>query len=170
MPLYMAVSSIVNIIAAGVAPALSKRMGKRNLTLLGVCLCVLSYAGLYAVRYSSTPVFLLMALVTWLCGSIPYALIWAFVADVAEETARKNGYRSDSILYAVTSFANKFSGAISGFVSGAVLSVTGYIANQPQTPLASFGIDVTMFILPAVCMIFVAITMALYHGEAKQAE
>lgn len=170
MPLYMAVSSIVNIVAAGAAPALSKRFGKRSLTLWGVCICVLAYAGLYAARYAALPIFLLMALVTWLSGSIPFALIWAFVADVADETARKNGYRSDSILYAVTSFANKFSGAISGFVSGAVMSATGYIANQQQTELASFGIDATMFLLPAVCMIFVALAMYLYRGEKRPAE
>ena len=170
MPLYMAVSSIVNIIAAGAAPALSKRLGKRSLTLCGVIVCVISYIGLYAARDASTPVFLLMALITWLSGSIPYALIWAFVADVADETAKKNGFRADSILYAVTSFANKFSGAISGFVSGAVLSATGYVANQAQTATASFGIDVTMFVLPAVCMVFVAITMYLYRGDKKTAQ
>lgn len=170
MPLYMAVSSVVNIIAAGAAPALSKRFGKRTLTLWGVGICVVPYAGLYAARGASIPVFLLMALLTWLSGSIPYALIWAFVADVADETAQKNGFRSDSILYAVTSFANKFSGAISGFISGAVLSATGYVANQTQTAAASFGIDVTMFVLPAACMVFVAITMYLYRGDRKTAE
>lgn len=169
MPVYMAVSSIVNIIAAVAAPALAKRFGKRDLTLWGVVICILSYIGLYLARGASAPLFLGMALVTWLCGSVPYALIWAFVADVADETAREKGCRADSMLYAVTSFANKFSAAISGFVSGAVLSATGYIANQQQTPIAAFGIDVTMFVLPALCMVFVAITMFLYRTDRRAA-
>lgn len=165
MPIYMAVASFTNIIAAAVVPAIAGRIGKRKLTILGAVISALSYVGLYLTRMAATPVFLLMALFTWFCGSIPATLIWAFVADVADESARKNGYRSDSILYSVTSFANKLSGAVSGFVSGAVLTITGYVANQQQTALASFGIDVTMFVLPALCMVFVAISIFFYCGE-----
>lgn len=162
MPAYMAVSSIVNIIAAIFAPKLSGRFGKRSLTIWSVLLSVVSYGALYALRDASMGLFLGAALFVWLCGSVPYALIWAFVADVADETAKREGMRADGILYSVTSFANKFSAAISGFVSGAVMTATGYVANQVQTPEAAFGIDMVMFILPAACMVFVVIAMCFY--------
>lgn len=165
MPVYMAISSVVNILAAIFAPRLTRRLGKRSLTLLSVLVCVISYLGLYALRGASLPVFLIMAMVTWLSGSVPYALIWAFVADVTDETERREGFRADGILYSVTSFANKFSGAISGFVSGAILGATGYAANQAQSASALFGIDAIMFILPALCMVGVAAAMLLYRPE-----
>ena len=167
MPVYMAISSIVNIAAALLAPRLAKRFGKRWLTIASAAVCVAAYGGLYAARTAGVAVFLTMAMITWLSGSVPYALIWAFVADITDETERREGFRADGILYSVTSFANKFSGAISGFVSGAVLGATGYAANQAQSPLALFGIDVTMFILPAVCMVGVVIAMLLYRPEKK---
>ena len=167
MPAYMAISSIVNIAAALLAPRLAKRFGKRWLTIASAAVCVAAYGGLYAARTAGVAVFLTMAMITWLSGSVPYALIWAFVADITDETERREGFRADGILYSVTSFANKFSGAISGFVSGAVLGATGYAANQAQSPLALFGIDVTMFILPAVCMVGVVIAMLLYRPEKK---
>lgn len=170
MPMYMAVSSIVNILAAILAPKLTKHISKRNLTIWSVVLCCVSYAGLYAVRYASVPVFLCVAMLTWLSGSIPYALIWAFVADVADETARREGFRADGILYSATSFANKFAAAISGFVSGAVLQYTGYVANQQQTAQAAFGIDMVMFILPAVCMAAVIIAMCCYKEARPSAQ
>ena len=165
MPMYMAVSSIVNILAAVLAPRLTKRITKRNLTIWSVILCCVSYVGLYALRYASVPVFLSVSMLTWLSGSIPYALIWAFVADVADETAQREGFRADGILYSVTSFANKFAAAISGFVSGAVLEITGYVANQQQSAQATFGIDMVMFILPALCMVFVVISMCFYREK-----
>lgn len=168
MPVYMAISSVVNILAAVFAPRLTKRLGKRTLTILSVLVCVVSYGGLYAARSASVPVFLAAAMVTWLSGSVPYALIWAFVADVTDETERREGFRADGILYSVTSFANKFSGAVSGFVSGAVLGATGYVANQAQTGTALFGIDAIMFILPALCMVGVVIAMLLYRPEKQE--
>ena len=89
MPVYMAISSIVNIVAALLAPRLAKRFGKRWLTIASVAVCVAAYGGLYAARTAGVAVFLTMAMITWLSGSVPYALIWAFVADITDETERR---------------------------------------------------------------------------------
>jgi len=165
MPIFMAILSGVQIISSLFIPKLTQVLGKRRLTMWSMVLCTVSYVLLYLFRGAGTGIFLFMTFLVGLTGSVPYTLVWAFVADVADETAEKKGFRADGILYSVTSFANKFAGAISGFVSGAVLSATGYVANQAQTPTALLGIDLIMFIIPGLCMTLVLIPMLIYKNK-----
>lgn len=165
MPIFMAILAGVKIVSSLFIPKLTRLMGKRRLTIWSMVACVASYFLLYLSRSAGTGVFLSMTFLVGLTSSVPYTLVWALVADVADETAEKQGFRADGILYSVTSFANKFAGAISGFVCGAVLSATGYVANQPQTAAALGGIDLVMFIIPGLCMALVLVPMLLYQKK-----
>lgn len=160
--IFMMMISGFNIVCALFAPRLAVKFGKRKLTLVGMVICFLAYVGLYFARLAPTNVFFALTIIVALTGALPYLLIWGFVADVADETEKKKGFRADGLLYSTISFMNKMGAAVAGAVSGFLLDATGYVADVPQTASALAGIDTLMFIIPAACMGLVIICMALY--------
>lgn len=162
IPIYMVMLSGLNILCAFFAPRLAGKLGKRKLTMWGMTICFIAYVALYFMRGADViPFFIIVAILAF-TGALPYLLIWSFVADVADETEKKKGFRADGLLYSTTSFMNKMGAAVAGAISGFVLQATGYVAGAKQTALALAGIDMLMFIIPGICMGLVVLCMALY--------
>lgn len=162
IPVFMIMISGFNIVCAMFAPKIAGRFGKRKVTMVGMAVCFLSYVALYFARTASPAVFFAATVVVALTGAVPYLLIWGFVADVADETEQKKGFRADGLLYSTTSFMNKMGAAVAGAVSGFILDAVGYVPNTQQTAQALAGIDMLMFVIPAACMGLVVVCMALY--------
>ncbi|MEA4960568.1 MFS transporter [Lutispora sp.] len=162
IPLFMSILAGVNIISAMFVPRLATKLGKKKFTMAGMFVCFLAYVGLYFARGAALPVFFTLTTIVALSGSIPYLLIWGLVADVADETEKNKGYRADGLLYSTVSFMNKMGAALAGAISGFVLTAYGYVPKAEQTARALAGIDILMFIIPAVCMGLVVVVMAFY--------
>lgn len=170
IPAYMGIFSGVNILVAIWSPKLTKMLGKKNYTIIGMVICFAAYIAMYSIRLTSIPLFLVFTLLMGISGGIPYILIWAFVADVADDTAKKKGYRADGLIYSATSFTSKLAAGIAGVFSGAILQYFGYVPNQPQTIRALLGIDILMFFVPAISMLLVVIPLMLYKSGEKKEE
>jgi GPH family glycoside/pentoside/hexuronide:cation symporter len=90
-----------------------------------------------------------------------YALPYAIVPDAIEYDYLKTGQRREGAFYGIWTWALKIGQALAVLVMGWVLSLMGYMANEPvQLPSAELGIR--LFLGPIPAAIFVAGAIALY--------
>jgi len=152
----MGISSMVAIV--GVVPAvlvsgpLVQKFGKKRL-MLGV---LISSMLCFAMRLLAVTNIPLIYASTLLC-SFPvgiYSVILPNIqADNIDYVEYKLNWRAEAGISSLDSFVAKASQGIGGAISGYVLAATGYVANQPQTDLAKFGIVFNVIGLPVIIYI-----------------
>ncbi len=149
------------------APRVSARFGKAG----GMILCSLGTfcggLGLYFTPYDQIGLVFFWSIFSAFTGAPISVLVWAILPDTVEYAEWKTGIRAEGIIYSVTGFFQKLAGALGGVVSGFVLSVTGFIANQPQTAEALHGILATITIIPMSFGIVSVFALMFYELDAE---
>jgi GPH family glycoside/pentoside/hexuronide:cation symporter len=102
---------------------------------------------------------------------------WAMVPDAVDYDQLLSGERREGAFYGVWTFAIKVGQALALAMSGAVLSLSGYVANAVQSPDAILGIRILLGPIPAVVftlaivvLVFYPITAARYAEIRQQLE
>ena len=67
-------------------------------------------------------------------------VMWALEADTVEYGEYLTGVRIEGLTYSLFSFTRKCGQAIGGSIPAFILGLSGYIANQVQTPEVIMGI------------------------------
>jgi len=165
---YLGIATGATILTSFFAPKLSMKFGKKTLISVAMILAAVGYIGMFAARTGNIGLLLGSATFAGLTGGIPSLLIWAYVGEVAEYTAKKEGKRYDGMVYAAVSFFGKLAAGLSGWFSGIILTYYGYIANQPQTERALLGIDIVFLIVPAICMLLIIVPVVLYKVDTSK--
>ncbi len=84
------------------------------------------------------------------------------IGDTIDAMERKRGVRSEALAFATFTFSNKASTGLAAWVTGLVLALTGYVANQAQTAETVDGIFALVTLLPAVSSFLSAIPLYFY--------
>ncbi len=92
------------------------------------------------------------------CGAVMPA-IFAMLADSIEYGEYVTGTRIEGLTYAGASLGQKAGSGIGLALTGSILSMSGYIANQSQSVQALFGIKVSYILIPIICYIFFAVIL-----------
>jgi len=90
------------------------------------------------------------------------ALVWAMYADTADYGEWKSGRRTTGLVFSALQFAQKLGLAVGAGLSGFILSLFGFIANQPQTEAALTGIRLMFSIFPA-CLALAGVVAVLFY-------
>lgn len=90
-----------------------------------------------------------------------YAMPYAMVPDAIEHDYLLTGERTEGAFYGIWTFGIKIGQAVALGITGAVLSLTGYVPDVVQTAEASYGIRLLLGPIPAV--IFGLALLALYY-------
>lgn len=69
-------------------------------------------------------------------------VMWALEADTVEYGEYLTGVRIEGLTYSLFSFTRKCGQAIGGSIPAFILGLSGYIANQVQTPEVIMGIRI----------------------------
>jgi GPH family glycoside/pentoside/hexuronide:cation symporter len=92
---------------------------------------------------------------------------WAIIPDTVEYSEWKGGIRQEGTLYGIFYFVFKFGAAVAGFLAGQILSLTGYVANQPQTETALMGIRSLLTIIPLVFIVAGIVILSFFPIDAR---
>lgn len=139
---------------------ISRRIGKRltyalGMLLLAAAVTVIFFLGhLLGVAF----VFVLMA-VAGVGLSTTYPIPWSMIPDTVEYGYLQSGERREGGYYGIWTFTSKIGQALAIGLSGWILSLTGYVAEAPQTELARLGIR--LLVGPVTAVIFAAAALAL---------
>jgi len=142
------VSVIPSVLVSG---WLVQKLGKKRLML-----CVMaSYILCFAVRLfnvTSIPLICVSALINGFPQGIFNVMMPTIQADNIDYVEFKTNWRAEGGISSLDSFVAKASQGIGGAIGGYVLAATGYVANQPQTDLAKFGIAFNTLLMPIIML------------------
>lgn len=91
---------------------------------------------------------------------------WSMIPDTVEYSELKTGIRREGILYGVFYFVFMIATALAGFLTGQILSYTGYTANVEQSENTLLGIRIVLTLLPMVFLILGIVFISFFSIDA----
>lgn len=145
-----------------IAPALVKRIGGKQLFIFSCAAGGILNLIFFFVGYSSIPVVMVMFVLTSIPSGLVMVLVSSLIANTIEYAEWKTGSRNEGLISSSQTFASKIIIAISGGLSGLLLTLVNYtpVAVQPQPTLSMFHMCMSLF--PAICMFLGIIPMLFY--------
>jgi GPH family glycoside/pentoside/hexuronide:cation symporter len=145
-----------------VSVALAKRFGKKivygsGMLIFSLAIMILFIFGhLYSINFSFAMMF-----VAGVGLGFTYVMPYAMVPDAVEYDYLLTGERTEGAFYGIWTFGIKIGQAVALGITGLVLSLTGYIPDVVQTPMAALGIR--LLIGPISAFIFIVAIIVLYY-------
>ena len=146
----------------------SKKIGKK--ITYQICFAIIGAAGLavFAAGHLLPPGGYLALLVFAGIGvGFSYVAPFAMVPDTIEYDAVRTGERKEGAYYGMWTFISKCGAALSGFISGIILSLGGYMPNAVQGSKAKMAIRLIVGPIPAVVFLCALIVIQLYPLDEK---
>ncbi len=165
---FLTIGEIAQMIGVTFAVPMSEKIGKRNTFIVALVFIAVLSIFIYFLPNTKGGMWGLLALQVLICLGIGMSspLIWSMFADVADYSQLKNGSSSTGLIFSSSSMAQKFGGALGGFLLLQVLAIFSYdkdaVVQAPQTLTA---IKALMSYIPAigsllgvVCLLFYPLT------------
>ena len=92
-------------------------------------------------------------------------VMWALEADTVEYGEYLTGVRIEGLTYSLFSFTRKCGQAIGGSIPAFILGLSGYIANQVQTPEVIMGIRTSIALVPCGFMLLAFIRSRIKNSK-----
>jgi GPH family glycoside/pentoside/hexuronide:cation symporter len=112
---------------------LSDRWNKGPAYALGLAIGGLAVATTFFLQHEPTPLIYVIAIVAGIGFSAQWVFPWAMVPDVVEYDRLETGERRGGMYYGVWGFTSKLTGGLGVALAGAVLQLSGYVANVEQS-------------------------------------
>jgi GPH family glycoside/pentoside/hexuronide:cation symporter len=159
---FMSLGLLAMVTGIACTKALASRFDKR---LLLIVLATLNAVAMAAFYFIPPDQFLLMLVVnmfaTLVIGpTIP--LVWAMYADTADYGEWKSGRRTTGLVFSALQFAQKLGLAVGAGLTGIILSLFGFIANEVQGDQSINGIRLMFSIFPAALAMAGVVAILFY--------
>lgn len=151
---YLTIGEIGQMVGVTFAVPLSERYGKRN-TFIGSLVAVIIFSCLiwFIPVASASGLWMLIGLqvLVSLAFGVAAPLTWSMFADVADYSELRNGNSSTGLIFSSSSMAQKFGGAIGGWLLLTLLGIFGYNKDLAvQAPETLGAIKAVMSWVPAI--------------------
>ncbi|MBR4809425.1 MAG: MFS transporter [Bacteroidales bacterium] len=152
--IYLTIGEIAQMIGVTFAVPLSEKLGKRNTFIAALATVIVFSCAIWFVPvHSAAGVWVLIGLqiLVSLAFGLSAPLTWSMFADVADYSELRNGAASTGLIFSSSSMAQKFGGAIGGFLLLALLGAFGYDKGlDVQAPQTLGAIKALMSFIPAI--------------------
>ena len=164
--IYLTIGEIGQMAGVAFAVPLSEKIGKRNTFMAAMVAVVLFSSAVWFVPVGSAAgVWWLIALQILVSLAIGVAapLTWSMFADVADYSELENGANSTGLIFSSSSMAQKFGGAIGGFLLLSLLGAFGYDKDLAvQAPRTLGAIKAMMSYVPAIGALLSILFLSFY--------
>lgn len=148
---FLTVAAIGSVLGAVSTHLLTKRIQKISLFKVALIVIIISHILFFFVPPSSVAVIFSLFFVANFAHMIITPLMFSMVADTIDFGEKISGKKLTAIAFSGHLLAIKLGFAIGGAIAGWLLSLFGYIANQPQTVEALHGILIAFAGIPILC-------------------
>jgi len=166
-PLIGILPAVGMIIGLSVAPALIKRMEKRDLLIAGAIFSIVINILFYFLGYHNIYIFVFGRFIAAIPLGIFTSVTTLMFGDSVDEIEFRTGKRIEGTVFSLLTFITKFQTGISVALTGVILSLVGYIgtldpniAQQSDFTLTSIFVMVTL--IPALGYLLVSIPFMFY--------
>ena len=151
---YLTIGEIAQMLGVAFAVPFSEKFGKRNTFIASLVVVIVFSCAIWFIPLGSASAIwwlLAMQIVVSLSFGVAAPLTWSMFADVADYSELKHGANSTGLIFSSSSMAQKFGGAIGGFLLLSLLGVFGYDkALDVQAPQTLTAIRAMMSFVPAI--------------------
>ncbi len=164
---FMAVGTA--FVLLGVVPTkwLSSLIGKKKLFIYSLMIIALSSFGFYFVAPDDIILIYALQIIFSLASGPTMPLLWSMLADTADYSEWKNNRRATGLVYSAATFAQKTGFALGGVIVMGLLSMYGFVADQPQTDQSVQGIRMAISIIPGLIAVLAAVLLLFYPLNDK---
>lgn len=156
-------------ITVAVTPWFSKRIGKRNTMMVGWLVSIAGQLVMWVgAKVQNVPIIIAANIIVNLGLGFISGLIAVMLADAVDYGEWKNGVRAEGIITAFSSFGAQLGMGLGGAITGWVLALGGYVANQAQTQSALNAITWNYVWIPIMGFGLSAIALLFYHVDSFQ--
>lgn len=170
IPIVMFASMGASILASMSLPKLEAKFGKKKLFISTSLICAIPLTLLGLKQTVSLYVLILILVVFGFTYGLVSALPWAMVPDCIDFADWKYGVEPNGLFTAAFTFVQKCGTAIGGFLSGILLGVAGFVANQEQTKTALNMIISMRFFIPMVLFLITGVILYFYEITPEKTE
>lgn len=144
-------------------PMLTKKFKKKHILLGIVTLDIVVRIALYLMGYENTTVLMLMLAATQFLHASAGPIMSTMIAETIEYSEVQTGKRCEAIIFSGQTFTGKLAAAVSGALSGVVLTFIGYNATATtQSPETLSGLFLAISIIPIIGSIIRILVLSTY--------
>lgn len=162
---YMFALTLAMAVGTLFVPVLLKYLSQKRFILYSYMIIAMSNILMFFIfpKSKNIPLLLILSFISNGAAFAPAIVMTTMVADVADYTANKKGYRADGLIFSVNSFIIKLATAINSGIIGIMLSVCHYdsaLKVQPRETV--LGINCIRYIYPIAALVISFIFIILY--------
>ena len=153
--------------------AVSRRIGKKAVYIIGMAFWILVQSGLFFVQPEQTTLTIVLAALAGVGLATAYLIPWSMMPDVIELDELATGQRREGVFYGFMVLLQKVGLALGLFLVGVALQWQGFNERAPagqQPESALFAIRVMIGPVPTVILICGIILAAFYPITKKKHE
>lgn len=167
--LFMMMQMIVGTIVMPFAPAVIRKLGKKNTCILAMGLQTLAMLMIFFGDPTNIP-FLIISHIVYGLGYISGPCGSGMTVDSIDYGEWKFGGRPDGTAFAVQVLGTKIASAVGASLGIFIIGLFGFVAGQPVTPEIARGINISVNLVPAVCFILAIIPVLMYNLPESKVE
>jgi glycoside/pentoside/hexuronide:cation symporter, GPH family len=160
--LFLALGRFAMMLGVFCVGFLIKRIDKKPLAIVLTFVTAVCWFSFYFIPHHMYGWMLALNVVGSFMMGPTSALVWSMYGDVADYGQVKYGRRSTGLIHSGSLFALKTGTVIAGATAGWLLSLFGFVANQPQSASAMRGIILMFTLLPAFLALCKGTMLILY--------
>ncbi len=171
---FLTIGEVAQMAGVALAVPVSERLGKRNTFIAALLFIAAVSVVIWFLPSGTAGMWGLIVCQVLICLGIGISapLIWSMFADVADYSEWKHGSASTGLIFSSSSMAQKFGGALGGFLLLQVLALCAYDKDAAvQAPQTLGAIKSLMSWIPAIGSLLGALCLAFYPlttGKMKE--
>jgi GPH family glycoside/pentoside/hexuronide:cation symporter len=166
--LFLAANSLALIAGVCCTKFLSDRYEKKYLLIALSIVTALSGIALFFVPPDLYWSMMLVSCVGSVAAGPTAPLVWSMYGDVADYGEWRFNRRTTGLVFSASMFAQKFGLTIGAGLSGWLLAIFGYVANETQTDESLMGIRMLFTFIPAAVAILNIVALSFYNLTDKE--
>ncbi len=164
------VGTITTFLGTFIVPKTTQLLGKKPTASIAIMAYGLIHLLFVANYYTLNSVSIYIAIITLkgVVNAYTWAMGWAMVPDTIEYGEQKTGIRAEGLIYSSFSFCQKLGMALSGIITGIILSFFNYSPETGITQEAITGIVILFGYVPFILCLFAWILLKYYTLSEQQ--
>jgi Na+/melibiose symporter-like transporter len=170
LSLFNMIGALIQLIGViTLSEFLANRFGKRSTFIVCLSLTALFTACFFLPSPTGIRTIFLLGALKSLAYAPTVPLLWAMIADVADDMEYKTHRRATGLCFSGVVFSLKAGLGVGGAIAGIILSIFGYVndASVVQDASSILGIRLASSVVPAICF-FIGVIALFFYPITKQ--
>lgn len=161
------ISSVVQIAVMFFTAFIIKKIGKRNMLIIGAVIYGIGFA-MFAFVGNSYIGIMAASAIKGVGNAGISSCMFAIVSDTIEYGEWKTGYRTEGLVNSASSFGFKVGNGLGSAMLGWILALGGYVDTAvSQSVTALFAVKALFIYIPVVAVILQVVIMMFYHLDKE---